>query len=100
MAGPLIDTPDALDAATATAVRVRREKLLQIAAGKGTKRRVAYGLIVLIAVCALSAFFAGDRRAAAIIGIQACWVLGFVFIADKAARRKAQRELQEMKPST
>jgi hypothetical protein len=30
MAGPLIDTPGALDAATAKAVWVRREKLLQI----------------------------------------------------------------------
>jgi hypothetical protein len=100
MPSPLIDTPEALDAATATAVQARREKLLRIAEGKGTRTRVAYVFIALVAICAVAAFLAGDRRAATIIGIQACWVFGFAFISNKAARRKALRELQEMKLTT
>jgi hypothetical protein len=100
MQSPLIDTPEALDAATATALQARREKLLRIAEGQGTRTRVAYVCIVLIAICASAAFLDGDRRAAAIIGIQACWVFVFSFISNKTARRKALRELEAMKLST
>ena len=42
MPSPLSDTPEALDAATATALQVRREKLLRIAESKGIRIRVAY----------------------------------------------------------
>jgi general stress protein CsbA len=93
---PLIDTLEALE--TVTAKRSRREKLLRIVAGKVS--RGAYVCTAIIAICSVAALLNGDRRAATIIGIQACWVIGFVFISNKAARRKALRELQEMKQST
>jgi hypothetical protein len=43
MPSPLIDTPETLDAATPTAAQSRREKLLRIAEGVGTRTRMAYG---------------------------------------------------------
>jgi hypothetical protein len=98
MPSQLPDTIEALDAATVTAVQARREKLLRIAERKVS--RWAYVFTAVIAICAVAAFLDGDRRAATIIGIQACWVAGFVFIGNKAARRKALRELQQMKLST
>ena len=100
MLSPLIDTPEALDAATARAARARREKLLRIAEGAGTQTRMAYGFTVVIAICAIAALLDGDRRAATIIGLQAGWVWGVAFISNKLARRKALCELQEMKLST
>jgi hypothetical protein len=95
MPGPLIDTPEALDAATATVIQARHEKLLRIAAGKGIRIRVAYGCGACVAICAVVALLAGDRLAATILGIQACMLIGVVFFAAEAARRKALRELQE-----
>ena len=95
----LIDTPEALDAATATAAQARREKLLRIAHGAGTRTRMAYGFTAVIAICAIASLLDSDRRAATIIGLQTCWVCGFAFISNKLARRKALRELQEMKLS-
>jgi hypothetical protein len=100
MASPLIDTPAALDAATATAIQARREKLLRIAEGARTRTRMAYGFIALIAICAIAVLLGGDRRAATIVGLEACGLFGVVFISNKMARRKALRELQEMKLST
>jgi hypothetical protein len=96
MPSPLTDTLEALE--TVIARRSRREKLLRIAEGK--VGRGAYACTAIILICSVAALLDGDRRAATIIGIQACWVIGFVFIANKAARRKALRELQEMKLST
>jgi hypothetical protein len=43
---------------------------------------------------------AGDRKAAIILASQFCVVIAFVFLASSVARKKALRELQEMKPST
>jgi hypothetical protein len=45
---PLIDTPEALDAATASAIQSRREKLLRIAEGKGIRVRVAYACTAVL----------------------------------------------------
>jgi hypothetical protein len=98
MPNPRIDTPEALDAATATAKQARREKLLRIAKGAGTRTRMAYGFTAVVAICAIAALLDGDRRAATIIGLQAFWVLGFAVISNKLARRKALRELLEMRP--
>jgi hypothetical protein len=100
MPSPLIDTPEALDASTATAIQARREKLLRIAEGKGIRVRVAYACVACVAIFAVVALLAGDRLAATIQGIEACLLSGFVFIGTKAARRKALRELQEMQLST
>ena len=100
MPSPLSDIPEAPDAATATAMQARREKLLRIAVGKATRIRVAYACTACIALCAVAALLAGGRSAATILGIEACVFIGVVFISAKAARRKALRELQEMKLST
>jgi hypothetical protein len=99
MPSPSSDTPEALDVATATVLQARREKLLRIAAGKGIRIRVAYACVACVAICAVVALFAGDRLAATIQGIEACILIGVVFISTKAARRKALRELQEMQLS-
>jgi predicted lysophospholipase L1 biosynthesis ABC-type transport system permease subunit len=96
---PLINTPEALDAATAAAIQARRDKLLRIAKGKGIRVRLAYGCAAIVAMCAIAAFVAGDRKAAIILAGQFCLVVGFVFLATSAARRKALGQLQEMKQS-
>jgi hypothetical protein len=96
MQSPLIDSPEALDAAIATAVQTRREKLLHIAEGKGIRVRVAYACTAFVAICAVAALLAGDRLAATMLGIEASVLSGVVAIAISAARRKALRELQEL----
>jgi hypothetical protein len=97
---PLRDTPEALHAATATAIQARRERLLRIAEGKGIRIRVAYACTACVAICAVAALLAGGRLPATILGIEACMLIGVVFISIRAARRKARRELQEMKLSS
>jgi hypothetical protein len=96
----LISTPEALDAATAAAIQTRRERLLRTTEGNGIRVRLAKGCAAIVAVCAIAAFIAGDRKAAIILASQFCVVIAFVFLASSAARKKALRELQEMKPST
>jgi len=96
MPSPLIDTPEALDAAIATAVQTRREKLLHVAGGKGIRIRVAYACTGFVALCAVAALLAGDRLAAIMLVLEACILISVVSIATQAARRKARRELQEM----
>jgi predicted lysophospholipase L1 biosynthesis ABC-type transport system permease subunit len=96
----LTSTPEAVDAATAAAIQTRRARLLRIAEGNGIRVRLAYGCAAIVAVCAIAAFMAGDRKAAIILASQFCVVTAFVFLATSAARRKALRELQEIKPST
>ena len=100
MPSTLISTPEALDTATAAATQNRRERLLRIAQGNGIRVRLAYGCAAIVAVCAIAAFMAGDLKAAIILAGQFCVVIAFVFLATNAARKKALRELQEMKPST
>lgn len=99
MASSMINTPDALDAATAAATQFRREKLMRIAGGRGIRVRVAYGCAALVGLFAVVAFFAGDKSAALILAFQFFVVLGFVFLVNSAARNNARRELEEMKPS-
>lgn len=96
----MINTPEVLDAATAEAVQARRERLLRIAEGKGIRVRLGLGCAAIVALCAVAAFLAGERSAATILASQFCVLIGFIVIATNAARRKARRELQEMKLST
>lgn len=100
MPSTLISTPEALDAATAAAIRTRREGLLRITEGNRIRVRLAYGCAAIVAVCAIAALMAGDRKAAIILASQFCVITVFVLLAASAARKKALRELQEMKPST
>ncbi len=96
MQSPLIDSPEALDAAIATAVQTRREKLLHIAEGKGIRVRVAYACTAFVAICAVAAT-PGRRPVSGttMLGIEASVLISVVAIAISAARRKALRELQE-----
>jgi predicted lysophospholipase L1 biosynthesis ABC-type transport system permease subunit len=96
MPSPLIDTPEALDAAIATAVQTRRERLLRVAGGKGIRIRVAYACTGFVALCGVAAYLAGDRLAAIILVLEACVLFGMVSFVTQAARSRARRELQEM----
>jgi hypothetical protein len=100
MPSPLIVTPERLDAATAAILQSRHKKLLRIVEGKGARMRVLYVCTAIQAGCAVAALLAGERRAAMIIGMQACMLISFAFVANKAAQSKALRELQEMRVST
>ena len=99
MASPMFNTPDALDAATAAAIQFRREKLMRIAEGRGIRVRVAFGCAALVGLFAVVAFFAGDKSAALLLAFQFFVVISFVSLANAAARKKARRELEEMKLS-
>jgi Flp pilus assembly protein TadB len=100
MPSPLINTSQELDAATAAAIESRREKLKRIAEGKGIRNLVAYAFAVIVALCTVAAFIAGDRSAARILAFQFCLIAAFLVLATTVARRKAQRELLEMSRST
>ena len=100
MPSPSIDTPEALNAAIATARQTRRKKLLHVAEGKAIRIRLAYGCTAFVALCAVGAVWAGDRLAVALLGILAYVVVTVVCITIRAARRRALRELQEMELTT
>lgn len=97
MPTPLIDTPEALDAAIADAVQARREKLIRIAAAKGARVWVAYACAAVVPLSAIVAFLAGDRAAARFLALESCLVSAFISRAVIATRRKAARELAAMK---
>lgn len=94
MPSPLIDTPEALDAAIATAVQTRREKLLHIAEGKGIRVRVAYACTAFVAICAVAALWAAGKRNADHGPIGTC-VAGYrpvpVGRGELVAKRSAHR---------
>ncbi len=97
MPSPLIDTPQALDAAIAASRRARREKLVRSARNQRIRTHVALGLTGCIAIFALVAFFfAGDREAAAIISMIACVTFGVVYTSGKTGQKKAVDSLREM----
>jgi hypothetical protein len=97
MPSPLIDTPQALDAAIAASRHARREKLVRAVRNQRIRTRVAFGLSGCIALFALVAFFfAGDHEAAAIIAMMACVTFGVTYAAGKTGRKKAIDSLREM----
>jgi hypothetical protein len=100
MPTPSINAVEALDAATAATIQCRREKLWRIAEGRGIRVGVAYACAAIVAICATVAYFAGDRRAALILGTEFCALISFIFIGISAARRKALRELRDMNRSS
>jgi hypothetical protein len=88
MPSPLIDMPQALDAANAAAREARREKLLRTARNQRIRTRVALGLSGCIAIGALAALFlAGDREAATLIAIMACITVTIAVISGQAGRK-------------
>jgi len=100
MPRPLIDTPQALDAAIAASRHTRREKLVRAARNQRIRTQVAFGFAGCIAIFALVAFFfAGDIEAAALIAMIACLTFGVTFTAGKAGQKKSADSLREMAQS-
>jgi hypothetical protein len=99
MPSPLIDTPQALDAAIAASLQSRREKLLRSVRSQRILTRVAFGLSGCAALCALAAFLVGDPKAAAFSAMMTCVTFSFTYIAGKAGRKKAVDSLREMDQS-
>lgn len=95
MPNPLTDLPDAMDAAIAASLQIRREKLVRRARNQRIRARIVLGLSGCIALFALAAYLIGDYVAARSCTIMACAVLAFTFIAGSAARKKAVDALRQ-----
>jgi hypothetical protein len=93
---PLIETPDALDAAIAASLQARREKLVRGVRNQGILMRVILGLSGCEAVFALAAYLNGDYAAARFCALTGCIVFAFAYIAQIAARKKAVDALREI----
>jgi hypothetical protein len=92
---PLIETPDALDAATAASLQARREKLVRGVRNQRIRMRIAFGLSGCVALFALAAYLIGDYAAARGCAMTACVVFAFTCISGAAARKKAVEALRE-----
>jgi hypothetical protein len=92
---PLIETPGALDAATAASLRARREKLVRRVRNQRIRMRIALGLSGCVALFALVAYLIGDYAAARGCAMTACIVFAFTCIAGAAARKKVVEALRE-----
>ena len=100
MQSPLIDTPQALDAAIAASRQARREKLVRAVRNRRIRTRMAFAISVSIAIFALTAFFlAHDPEAAAILAMMACVTFGVTYTAGKTGQKKAADSLREMDQS-
>jgi hypothetical protein len=99
MPSPLTHIPDALDAATAASLQVRRERLLRRARNQRIRMRIALGLSGCVALFALAAYLIGDYAAARSCAMTACVVLAFTCISGAAARKKAVEALRETGPA-
>jgi hypothetical protein len=64
MPSPLIDTPQALDAAIAASRHARREKLVRAVRNQRIRTQVAFVLSAGVAIFSLVAFFFADDREA------------------------------------
>jgi hypothetical protein len=97
MPSPLIDPPEALDAAIAAGRHAQRERLVRAVRNQRIRSRVAFGLSGCVAIFALVAFlFAKDDEAAAILGIMACVTFGFSYVAGKSGGKKAEDALRKI----
>lgn len=100
MPSPLINTPQALDAAIAASRHARRERLVRAVRNQRIRARVAFGLSAGVAICALIAFFfAGDHEAGVIVALMACMSFGWTYAAGKTGQKKAVDSLREMDQS-
>jgi hypothetical protein len=93
---PLIETPDALDAATAASLQNRREKLMRRVRNQRMLMRIILGLSGCEALFALAAYLNGDYAAARFCAVTGCIVFAFAYIAQTAARKKTADALREM----
>jgi hypothetical protein len=97
MPSPLIDTPQALDAAIAASRQSRREKLVRAVRNQRIRTQVAFVFSGCIAIFALAAFFlAHDREATEILAMMTCVTFGVTYPAGKTGQKKAVSALREM----
>ncbi len=97
MPGPILDTPEALDAAIAASRDARRANLVRAVRNQRIRTRVAFGLSAGVAMCAFVAFLVtSDREAGAILGLLACMCLGWTYAAGKTGRTLAGDSLRKM----
>ena len=97
MPSPLIDTPQALDAAIAANLHARREKLVRAVRNQRIRTWVSFGFLGCVVIFALVAFFsAGDHKAAAFIAMMACMAFGVTYSAGKTGQKKAIDSLKEV----
>lgn len=97
MRSPLIDTPEALDAAVVANLHARREKVVQAVRHERVRTWAAFGVSGCAGIFALVAFFfAGDHKDAAIIAMMVCMANGVTYAAGKTGQRKAANSLKEI----
>ena len=100
MPSPLIDTPQALDAAIAASRHARREKLVRAMRNQRIRTQIAFVLSAGVAIFSLVAFFfAGDREAGVMLALMACMSVGWTYAAGKTGQKKAVDSLRGMDQS-
>lgn len=100
MFSPLIDTPQALDAAIEASRHARLKKIVRAVRNQRIRTRVAFGLSAAVAIFALLAFFvARDHEAGVIIALMACMSFSWTYAAGKTGQKKAVDSLREMDQS-
>ena len=85
---PLIETPDALDAAIAASLQTHRDNLLRRVRNQGIRTRIALALSGCIALFALAAYLIGDHAATRFCALTAHLTLGFYNHLRRAALLK------------
>jgi hypothetical protein len=97
MPSPLIDMPQALDAAIAASRQARRERLLRAVRNQRIRTRVAFALTACMAPFALTAFFvAHDPAAAETIAVMTCVNFAITYSAGRTGQKKAVDALREL----
>lgn len=97
---PLIETPDALDAAIAASLQTRHENLVRRVRNQRIRMFIALALSGCVALFALAAYLIGDYAAARFCAMSACIVFAFTCIAGLAARKRAVDALRQVDQSS
>jgi hypothetical protein len=97
MANPVIDTPQALDAAIDAKRRARREALASTARGEGM--RVAEVLLGIVILLALIQIYIEPARAA-YPALIACMTGGSVYFSRRSRKQEAARALRDLERDT
>jgi hypothetical protein len=100
MPNPLINTPEALDAAIEATREIRRERLLQAVRKQRLLNGAAFGLATCVALFALAALVYGDLEAATVTALMACLAFGFTIFAGKFGRKRTMEALRKLDHST
>jgi hypothetical protein len=95
MPTPLIETPDALDAAIAASIGARRERLIRGVRNQRIRLCIALGLSGCVALFALAAHLIGDHAAARFCALIAYLVFAFTCVVGAVARKRAVDAVRE-----